>query len=136
VLREGLLANPSDALLLELAVREGMEVAKEVGARYAISFQEFKDMGCDDAAKEVLREGLRAHPCSPLLMELAVREGALAHLSNRKKNEEPARPVDVFLAMQQSEQDAAALRLMQEGPRYSEQDAAALQEMQDAAALR
>ncbi|CAE8650365.1 unnamed protein product, partial [Polarella glacialis] len=38
--------------------------------------------------------------------------------------------------MQQSEQDAAALRLMQEGPRYSEQDAAALQEMQDAAALR
>uniref|UniRef100_A0A7S4WF44 Protein arginine N-methyltransferase n=1 Tax=Alexandrium monilatum TaxID=311494 RepID=A0A7S4WF44_9DINO len=48
------------------------------GQFYASSFADFKAMGCDGAAVEVLREGLAAVPDCPQLLELARREGISA----------------------------------------------------------
>lgn len=42
---------------------------------YANSFAEFREMGCDGAAFEVLREGLAAFPNSASLLSLAASEG-------------------------------------------------------------
>eukprot|EP00419_Tripos_fusus_P004751 CAMPEP_0172678352 /NCGR_PEP_ID=MMETSP1074-20121228/15339_1 /TAXON_ID=2916 /ORGANISM="Ceratium fusus, Strain PA161109" /LENGTH=225 /DNA_ID=CAMNT_0013496371 /DNA_START=71 /DNA_END=748 /DNA_ORIENTATION=- len=53
-------------------------MAAEGDEFYANSFAEFRDMGCDGAAFEVLREGLAAFPTSATLLSLATREGVEA----------------------------------------------------------
>jgi len=85
VLREGLAVFPTSERLLSLAAREGLEAAplpekepsgefrvEEHGFKfYANSFEEFRQMGCVDAAFEVLSEGLAVVPTSAELQLLA-----------------------------------------------------------------
>eukprot|EP00930_Biecheleria_cincta_P054043 TRINITY_DN3991_c1_g1_i1.p1 TRINITY_DN3991_c1_g1~~TRINITY_DN3991_c1_g1_i1.p1 ORF type:complete len:503 (+),score=119.62 TRINITY_DN3991_c1_g1_i1:104-1612(+) len=53
----------------------------DVTAIFARSFSEYQEMGCKEAAEEVLRQGLHRHPSSALLQEIAEREG-LKHLQD------------------------------------------------------
>eukprot|EP00931_Biecheleriopsis_adriatica_P044414 TRINITY_DN25413_c0_g1_i1.p1 TRINITY_DN25413_c0_g1~~TRINITY_DN25413_c0_g1_i1.p1 ORF type:complete len:551 (+),score=149.98 TRINITY_DN25413_c0_g1_i1:96-1748(+) len=100
VLQEGLKAFPSDPALMRLAEQEKEHSSEEPvrgtasqapsdqplrdgGAGFAHSYSEFKEMGCEEAAQEVLRQGLRSQPSSTILRNLAEQEG-LQHLEHQE----------------------------------------------------
>ena len=72
---EAQVAQPSDSEASESSPSESQPSEVDRGAPFVRSFQEFKEMGCRDAAYSVLRQGLQFCPTSPALNALAASEG-------------------------------------------------------------
>ena len=74
--RDAMAECPDSGLLMELGIKEGIlevDVAMEVGAHYSLKFAELTGFGLIGAANACLREGLKVHPESPLLLMLKTR---------------------------------------------------------------